>query len=110
MSSILMTGDFHGNYDKFSFLYISPELRPKAGDYLAINGDCGMIFAPSGSAEAIDCWLRMIRGLSGMSVSRGNFFTAPYETHHSLRERLSRIYEITGVTAVGGIGCFRCRK
>ena len=38
------------------------------------------------------------------------FFTAPYETQDSLRERLSRMYETAEVTAVEGIGCFRCRK
>jgi ubiquinone/menaquinone biosynthesis C-methylase UbiE len=38
------------------------------------------------------------------------FFTAPYETQSSLRERLSRMYEAAEVTAVEGIGCFCCRK
>ena len=38
------------------------------------------------------------------------FFTAPYETQSSLRERLSRMYETAEVTAVEGIGCFCCRK
>ena len=38
------------------------------------------------------------------------FFTAPYETQNSLRERLSRMYETPEVSAVEGIGCFLCRK
>ena len=38
------------------------------------------------------------------------FFTAPYETQSSLRERLSQMYETAEVTAVEGIGCFCCRK
>ena len=38
------------------------------------------------------------------------FFTAPYETQSSLRERLSQMYENAEVTAVDGIGCFCCRK
>ena len=38
------------------------------------------------------------------------FFTAPYETQSSLRERLSRMYQNAEVSAVEGIGCFRCRK
>ena len=38
------------------------------------------------------------------------FFTAPYETQSSLRERLSQMYENAEVTAVEGIGCFCCRK
>ena len=38
------------------------------------------------------------------------FFTAPYETQSSLRERLSRMYQNAEVSAVEGIGCFLCRK
>ncbi len=38
------------------------------------------------------------------------FFTPPFETESSLRERLSGMYEEVSVTAVEGIGCFRCRK
>ena len=38
------------------------------------------------------------------------FFTAPYETQSSLRERLSRMYQNAEVSAIEGIGCFRCGK
>ena len=38
------------------------------------------------------------------------FFTTPYETQNSLRARLSRMYQSAEVSAVEGIGCFRCRK
>ena len=38
------------------------------------------------------------------------FFTPPYETEASLRERLSRMYAEAEVTRVEGIACFRCRK
>ena len=38
------------------------------------------------------------------------FFTAPYETQSSLRERLSRMYQSADVSAIEGIGCFLCRK
>ena len=38
------------------------------------------------------------------------FFTAPYETQSSLRERLSRMYQNAEVSTVEGIGCFRCGK
>ena len=38
------------------------------------------------------------------------FFTAPYETQSSLRERLSRMYQNAEGSAVEGIGCFRCGK
>ena len=38
------------------------------------------------------------------------FFTPPYETEVSLRQRLSGMYAEVNVTGVEGIGCFRCRK
>ena len=38
------------------------------------------------------------------------FFTPPYETEVSLRQRLSGMYAEVNVTSVEGIGCFRCRK
>ncbi len=38
------------------------------------------------------------------------FFTPPYETEASLRERLSKLYTEAEVTRVEGIACFRCRK
>ena len=41
---------------------------------------------------------------------RKGFFTPPFETEESLRKRLTGLYEDVTVTAVEGIGCFRCRK
>jgi ubiquinone/menaquinone biosynthesis C-methylase UbiE len=38
------------------------------------------------------------------------FFTPPYETEASLRQRLSGLYRSVNVTSVEGIGCFRCVK
>jgi ubiquinone/menaquinone biosynthesis C-methylase UbiE len=38
------------------------------------------------------------------------FFTPPFETLHSLRERLSKLYDTAEVSAVEGIVCFTCRK
>ncbi len=38
------------------------------------------------------------------------FFTPPYETEDSLRNRLSGIYSEVSVTHVEGIGCFTCKK
>ena len=38
------------------------------------------------------------------------FFTPPYETEISLRQRLSGMYAEVNVTGVEGIGCVRCRK
>jgi len=42
-------------------------------------------------------------------VKKG-FFTPPFETVESLRNRLSGMYEDVRATSVEGIGCFRCRK
>ncbi len=41
---------------------------------------------------------------------RKGFFTPPFETETSLRERLEGMYEDVRVTSVEGMGCFRCRK
>ncbi len=38
------------------------------------------------------------------------FFTPPYETETSLRDRLSAMYRKAEVERFEGIGCFRCRK
>ena len=42
-------------------------------------------------------------------VPRG-FFTPPFETEKSLRDRLAGMYRDVKVTSVEGIGCFKCRK
>ena len=38
------------------------------------------------------------------------FFTPPFETEESLRERLSGMYEKVSVASVEGMGCFCCMK
>lgn len=38
------------------------------------------------------------------------FFTPPFETEDSLRERLCGMYEKVSVASVEGMGCFCCRK
>ena len=38
------------------------------------------------------------------------FFTPPFETEDSLRERLQGMYEKVSVASVEGMGCFCCRK
>lgn len=42
-------------------------------------------------------------------VKKG-FFTPPFETEESLRNRLNAMYEEADVSRVEGMGCFRCRK
>lgn len=38
------------------------------------------------------------------------FFTPPFETAESLKKRLTGLYKEADVSAVEGIGCFRCKK
>jgi ubiquinone/menaquinone biosynthesis C-methylase UbiE len=44
-----------------------------------------------------------------MYIPKG-FFTPPFETLSSLRERLSQMYDTAEVSAVEGIVCFTCKK
>ncbi|MBR4132392.1 MAG: methyltransferase domain-containing protein [Oscillospiraceae bacterium] len=52
---------------------------------------------------------RTDRFIRRLYVPRG-FFTPPFETEESLRERLSGMYAEVQVTSVEGMGCFRCIK
>ena len=63
---------------------------------------CGCFYIHGGCARTD--WF-----IEHMYVKKG-FFTPPFETEDSLRERLSGMYESAEVTSVEGIGCFRCRK
>ena len=75
---------------------IKYELLKKGGTFCGcfyIQGECGRT----------DWFIKHLYQPKG-------FFTAPYETQNSLRERLSRMYQSAEVTAVEGIGCFLCRK
>ena len=38
------------------------------------------------------------------------FFTPPFETEDSLRERLGSMYEAVDVSSAEGMDCFRCRR
>jgi SAM-dependent methyltransferase len=63
---------------------------------------CGCFYI-EGGCRRTDWFIRRLY------VKKG-FFTPPFETEDSLRARLSRVCEDVQVTAVEGIGCFRCRK
>ncbi len=63
---------------------------------------CGCFYIRGGCGRT-DWFIRKLY------VPRG-FFTPPFETEDSLRDRLSGMYEDVRVTAVEGIACFRCRK
>ena len=47
--------------------------------------------------------------INGIYMKKG-FFTPPFETVESLRERLSAMYESADVTNVKSIAVFRCVK
>ena len=63
---------------------------------------CGCFYIRGGCARTD--WF-----IDHLYVQKG-FFTPPFETESSLRERLKGIYSEVNVTSVEGIGCFRCRK
>lgn len=63
---------------------------------------CGCFYVQGGNKRT-DWFIRHLYQPKG-------FFTPPYETEQSLRARLSGLYREAEVTAVEGIGCFRCRK
>lgn len=63
---------------------------------------CGCFYVRGGCGRT-DWFIRHL-------YQRAGFFTPPYETEESLRERLSRMYARAELTMVEGIGCFRCRK
>ncbi len=63
---------------------------------------CGCFYIQGGCARTD--WF-----IKHLYVPKG-FFTPPFETEASLRERLKSMYSRVNVTSVEGIGCFRCRK
>ena len=63
---------------------------------------CGCFYIRGGCARTD--WF-----IEHLYVPKG-FFTPPFETESSLRERLKAMYREVNVTSVEGIGCFRCRK
>ena len=63
---------------------------------------CGCFYI-EGGCKRTDWFIRHL-------YVRKGFFTPPFETGHSLWERLSKMYGDVQVTTVEGIGCFRCTK
>lgn len=93
---VLSLNGFHAFPDKEAAYRETCRVLKKGGTFCGcfyIQGECGRT----------DWFIRHLYQPKG-------FFTAPYETQNSLRERLSRMYQSAEVSAVEGIGCFLCRK
>ena len=93
---VLSLSGFHAFPDKEAAYRETFRVLKKGGTF------CGCFYI-RGECRRTDWFIRHLYQPKG-------YFTAPYETQDSLRERLSRMYETAEVTAVEGIACFRCRK
>ena len=63
---------------------------------------CGCFYVKGGCSRT-DWFIRHLYQPKG-------FFTPPYRTETSLRQRLSKLYRSVNVTSVEGMGCFQCIK
>ena len=90
----------------FETVYFWPGLEKcfaQAAKVLKRGGTfCGCFYV-QGGCKRTDWFIRHLYQPKG-------FFTPPYETETSLRQRLSALYSTVNVTSVEGIGCFRCVK
>lgn len=94
--TVLSLNGFHAFPDKEAAYRETYRVLKKGGIF------CGCFYVQGGCART-DWFIRNLYQPKG-------FFTPPYETERSLREHLSGMYETAEVTAVEGIGCFRCKK
>lgn len=93
---VLSLNGFHAFPDKEAAYRETYRVLKKGGTF------CGCFYI-QGGCKRTDWFIEK------MYVPKG-FFTPPFETKESLRERLTGMYEKAKVTSVEGIGCFRCRK
>jgi ubiquinone/menaquinone biosynthesis C-methylase UbiE len=93
---VLSLNGFHAFPDKDAAYRETYRVLKKGGSF------CGCFYVQGGCRRTD--WL-----IEHLYVRKG-FFTPPFETKKSLRERLSGMYEKVKVSSVEGIGCFRCRK
>lgn len=94
--AVLSLNGFHAFPDKEAAWRETYRVLKKGGTFCGcfyIQGECGRT----------DWFIRHLYQPKG-------FFTPPYETKQSLRERLEKKYAKAKVTSVEGIGCFRCVK
>ncbi len=93
---VLSLNGFHAFPDKEAAYRETFRVLKKGGIF------CGCFYIENG-CKRTDWFIRHLY------VPKG-FFTPPFETEDSLRKRLCEMYEDVHVTAVEGIGCFRCVK
>ncbi len=93
---VLSMNGFHAFPDKDAAYKETYRVLKKGGTF------CGCFYIKDG-CKRTDWFIKH------MYVPKG-FFTPPFETEDSLRERLSSMYEDVEVSSVEGMGCFRCRK
>ena len=93
---VLSLNGFHAFPDKEAAWRETFRVLKKGGTF------CGCFYI-QGECARTDWFIRHLYQPKG-------FFTAPYETQSSLRDRLAGMYDEAEISAVEGIGCFRCRK
>ena len=93
---VMSLNGFHAFPDKEAAYRETFRVLKPAGTF------CGCFYVQGGCART-DWFIRHLYQPKG-------FFTPPYETETSLRQRLSGLYSEVSVTRVEGIGCFRCVK
>ena len=93
---VLSMNGFHAFPDKEAAYRETYRVLKKGGTF------CGCFYI-RGGCKRTDWFIQHLY------VPKG-FFTPPFETEQSLRERMSKMYTEANVTAIDGMGCFVCRK
>ena len=93
---VLSLNGFHAFPDKEAAYWQTYRVLKKGGTF----SGC---FYVQGEQKRTDWFIKHLYQPKG-------FFTPPYETKESLKERLFELYKEVAVTTVEGIACFCCRK
>ena len=93
---VLSLNGFHAFPDKEAAYRETRRVLKPGGTF------CGCFYIRGGCART-DWFIRHLYEPKG-------FFTSPYETEDSLRERLSKLYAQAEVSRIEGMGIFRCIK
>ena len=93
---VLSLNGFHAFPDKQAAYRETFRVLKRGGTF------CGCFYV-QGGCKRTDWFIRNLYQPKG-------YFTPPYETETSLRQRLAGLYSSVNVQRVEGIGCFRCVK